>query len=81
MSNKTKVLNNEKVNFYYRPGMQKNWVTVNEKLLDYVESKYSQSIKVSLLAEIVIITKIDKLILKKFKTKDDWIKYLALLKF
>ena len=39
-TDKTKLLDKEKDSFFYGLGMQKNWVIVNQKYLDYVGSKY-----------------------------------------
>ena len=71
----------DKINFFYGQGIQKNWVSINEKFLDYVESKYRQSVKASLLAGQIIVTKVNKLVIKQFKIKDEQAEYLAKLKF
>ena len=44
-------------------------------------AKYRQSIKASLLAGEVVVTKIDEDIIPKFDTKEDETKHLATLKY
>ena len=80
-TDKSKLLNKEKDSFFYGLGMQKNWVVVNQKFLDYVGSKYGQSAKASISAGKLVVTEIDKTILKKFKTKEEQTKCLESLDF
>ena len=77
----SKLLDKEKDNFFHGPGMQKNWVIVNQKYLDYIGSKYGQSAKASLIAGKLVVTEIDTSVLKRFKTKDEQTKYLDSLEF
>ena len=80
-SDKSKLLNKEKDCFFNDPGMQKNQVNVNQKYIDYIGSKYSQSAKASLIASKLVVTKINLSVLKKFKTKDKQKKYLNSLEY
>ena len=80
-TDKSKLLNKEKDSFFHGPGMQKNWVIVNQKFLDYVGSKYGQSSKVSITAGKLVVTEIDKKILKKFKTKEEHENHMKTLNF
>ena len=45
--------------------------------MDYVGSKYGQSAKASIIAGKLVVTEVNKSLLKKFKTKEDQKKYLA----
>ena len=47
----------------------------------YFTSKYRQSVKVSLLVGILVVTKVDKSLLPKFKTQKNETNYLATLAF
>ena len=78
---KSKLFNKEKDSFFYGPGMQKNWVVVNQMFLDYVGSKHSQSAKASVVARRLVVTEVDKTVLKKFKTKEEQTKFLDSLDF
>ena len=49
--------------------------------MDYVGSKYGQSVKALVIAGRLVITEVDKTVLKKFKTKDEQTKYLESLEF
>ena len=80
-SDKSKLLDKERDCFFHGQGMQKNWVIVNQKYLDYVGSKYGQSVKASLMAGKLVVTEIDGSTLKKFKTKDEQTKYLSTLEY
>ena len=78
---KSKLLNKEKDSFFHGLGMQKNQVIVNQKYFDYVGSKYGQSAKASIIAGKLVVTEVNKSLLKKFNTKDDQKKYLASLEY
>ena len=69
--NKSKLLDKEKDSFFHGLEMQKNWVIVNQKYLIYAGSKYRQSAKASIIAGKLVVTEVNKLLLKKFKTKED----------
>jgi len=66
----------ERCSFYFGPGMQYRWIESNNVLLNYVGSKYGQSVRASLVAGSLIVTEVDKKLLTKFKTADDEKKYL-----
>ena len=75
-SDKSKLLDKEKDSFFQGPGMQKNWVIVNQNYLDYVGSKHGHSAKASIVAGKLVVTEVNKSVLKKFKTKEEQNKYL-----
>lgn len=51
--------------------MQKNWIEVDRSLLDYVATKYRQSVKASLVRDKLTVTEIDEDMLLRFKTQKD----------
>ena len=53
----------EKCSFSYGPGMQKQWVENISVFLDFVGSRYGQSVKASLEAGELIVTEVDESIL------------------
>ena len=61
--------------------MLKRWVEGISILLDFVGSKYGQSMEVSLKAEQLVVTKVDETVLRKFNTKKDETDYLTSLKY
>ena len=71
----------EKIFFYYRLGMQKNWIEANTIFLRYIGSKFGQSMKASLLDRELVVTKVNKGLLRKFKTKDEQTIYLSTFEF
>ena len=77
----SKLLDKEKDSFFHGPGMQKNWVIVNQKCLDYAGSKHGQSAKATLIAGKLVVTEIDSSVLKRFKTKDEQEKCFNSLEF
>ena len=70
-----------KCHFYYRLGIQKQWVESIRIFLDFVGSKYGQSVKASLEAGRLIRTEVDETVLKKFNIKKGEIDHLATLKY
>ena len=70
-----------KCHFYYGLEMQKQWVESIGIFLDFVGSKYSQSMKASLEAGELIVIEVDETVLKKFNTKQGEIDHLATLKY
>ena len=70
-----------KRNFFYRPGMQNNWIEFNIIFLQYVASKFGQSAKTILLAEALAVTEVDSSKLPRLKTKQDKEDYLDKLEF
>ena len=70
-----------KCKFVHGTGMQRMWVKSNVIFLNWAVAKYRQSIKASLLAGEVVVTKIDEDIIPKFDTKEDETKHLATLKY
>ena len=70
-----------KCHFFYKPGMQTNQMELNSIFLQYVASKFSQSTKVTLLAETLVVTEVDCSKLPRFKTKQDKEDYLYILEF
>ena len=77
--NNNKTIGLDKITFFCGKGMQRNWIEMNVKLLDYVGSKYGQSAKVSLEVGEMVVTEVDESLLPKFKTeaeKDEHLKKL-----
>lgn len=71
----------EKHFFYHGPGIQRKWIETNKALLNFVASKYGQSVKVSLEVREMVVTEVNKSLLRKFKTKKEKTDYLATLEF
>ena len=71
----------EKHFFYHGPGIQRKWIETNKALLNVVASKYSQSVKASLEVKEIVVTEVNKSLLKKFKTEKDKTDYLTILEF
>jgi len=67
--------------FYFGPGMQDRWIESNNALLNYVGSKYGQSVRASLIAGSLIVTEVDEELLPKFNTADAEKKYLDSLAY
>ena len=71
----------EKYYFYLSLEMQKKSLESNKTLLNFVSSKYRQSVKVSLEVGKLVVTKVDETLLHKFKTEKKNDDYLAALEF
>jgi len=67
--------------FYHGPEMQKKWIETNKALLNFVASKYGQSVKVSLEVREMVVTEVNKSLLRKFETEKEKTDYLATLEF
>ena len=50
--------------------MQKNWVKANIVFMNYILSKFEQSVKASLIANKIIVTEVNETKLLKLKTKE-----------
>jgi len=59
--------------------MQDRWIESNNVLLDYVGSRYGQSVRASLVAGSLTVTEVDEELLSKFNTADDEKKHLEYL--
>ena len=60
-----------KCEFTCGPGMQKQWVESVSVFLNFVGSRYGQSVKASLEAGELIVTEVDESILRKFDTETE----------
>ena len=70
----------EKCRFIYGPGMQKQWVESISVFLDFVGSRYGQSVKASLEAGELVVTEVDETVLRKFYTEAEMKAHVAWLK-
>ena len=61
----------EKCFFYYGHGMQKHWAKSDTTLINYIGTKYGQSVKVSLTTGELVVTDIYEKLLPKFKTEEE----------
>ena len=70
-----------KCHFSYVPGMQKQWVENMSVFLDFVGSKYGQSVKASIEVGELIVTEVDESILTKFDTLKEETQHLETLNY
>ena len=70
-----------KVRFGYGPGMQKQWVINSAKFLDYISSRFGQSVRASLEVGKVVVTEIDRKILPRFETEVEMKAHVTGLKY
>ena len=71
----------EKCFFYYGHGMQKHWAKSDTTLINYIGSKYGQSVKVSLTTGELVVTEMAETLLPKFKTAEEKKTHLSSLEY
>ena len=82
MEDKSKgILDLENYKFIYSIGMQKKQVESSNIFLIYVAARYRKSVRASLLANEVAVTKVDEDIISKFDIEDQEKAHLARLKY